>query len=267
MISVTKMSLCSYNHRLTFTKLATYSVSVVKSSFDNFWYTNPFIPPYMLCDRWASCIIESTCTVAVTILQHFILWFHITFCNKYRVTQKPHRQSSQVEKVLRISQDSAATRLRCGGIFIDDFVTDLLESPTGQQRKNFENLSVFGEVTNSSKVASCWLLLARFFAPAYVTYVLNVIGTECLCCVTVNWWEERAGREAIRLEVLSGQLWTDKARTRQGDVDKLDTICCLVIANWVVSVDNCLCFTVILLFFCLQCFDTVGWVAGRASGL
>jgi len=135
-----------------------------------------------------------------------------------------------------------------------------------QQRKSFENLSVFREVTNS-KVASCWLLLARFFAPAYVTYVLNVIGTECLCRVTVDWWEERARREAIRLEVLSGQLRTDKARTWQGDVDKLDTICCLVIANWVVSVDNWFVFYCNFVVFCLQCFDTVGWVAGRASGL
>jgi len=36
-----------YNHILTFTKLATYSASVVKSSFGNFGGINPFIPPWI----------------------------------------------------------------------------------------------------------------------------------------------------------------------------------------------------------------------------
>jgi len=34
-----------YNHILTFTKLATYSASVVKSNFGKFGSINPFISP------------------------------------------------------------------------------------------------------------------------------------------------------------------------------------------------------------------------------
>jgi len=52
-MSVRKMSLCRYSiptlnvysHILTFTKLSTYSVSVVKSNFDNFGGINPFMTP------------------------------------------------------------------------------------------------------------------------------------------------------------------------------------------------------------------------------
>jgi len=57
MISVRKISLCRYitptnttallhvyNQILTFTKLATYSASTVKSNFGNFEGINPFIP-------------------------------------------------------------------------------------------------------------------------------------------------------------------------------------------------------------------------------
>jgi len=41
-----------YSHILTFTKLSTYSASIIKSNFDNFvgintFYNNPFIPPWV----------------------------------------------------------------------------------------------------------------------------------------------------------------------------------------------------------------------------
>ena len=46
-----------------------------------------------------------------------------------------------------ISQGSVVAQLRCGGIFNDDFVGNLLLS---LQVKVFENLSTFGEVTDES---------------------------------------------------------------------------------------------------------------------
>jgi len=43
----------------------------------------------------------------------------------------------------KISQGSVATRLRCNGIFNDQFITQSLLSP---RVKNFENRSIFTEV-------------------------------------------------------------------------------------------------------------------------
>ena len=51
-----------------------------------------------------------------------------------------------------ISQGSVATRLRCDGIFRDEFTTNLLLS---LMVKEFENRSAFGETT-SNRVAPLW---------------------------------------------------------------------------------------------------------------
>jgi len=44
---------------------------------------------------------------------------------------------------IKVSQGSVATRLRCDGIFNDQFITQSLLSP---RVKNFENRSPFAEV-------------------------------------------------------------------------------------------------------------------------
>ena len=54
---------------------------------------------------------------------------------------------------IHISQDSLATCLRCGGIFKQEFVANLLPSPTV---KTFENRLTFGEVIGK-RLVSCFL--------------------------------------------------------------------------------------------------------------
>ena len=44
---------------------------------------------------------------------------------------------------IKVSQSSAATRLRCDGIFNDQFITQPLPSP---RVKNFENRSTFAKL-------------------------------------------------------------------------------------------------------------------------
>jgi len=51
--------------------------------------------------------------------------------------RKPGIVATASQKVPNISQGKVASRLRCGGIFSDGFVTDLLSSFSG--RKKFEN--------------------------------------------------------------------------------------------------------------------------------
>jgi len=44
-----------------------------------------------------------------------------------------------------------------------------------------------------------------------------------------------------------------------------------VLLNWTLNRSYCLCLSIsiylLCVYLCLQCFDAVGWVAGRASGL
>jgi len=59
-------------------------------------------------------------------------------------------QSVQILKIY-ISQGSVVMRIRCGGIFNDYFVTGFPQS-VAYQWKNFENRSIFGELTTNSVV-------------------------------------------------------------------------------------------------------------------
>jgi len=60
-----------------------------------------------------------------------------------------------------ISQDSAATHLRCGGIFSDSTITDFLPILTV---KTFENWPIFDEVIRRTKM--CHFLWGTLYVAA-----------------------------------------------------------------------------------------------------
>ena len=70
----------------------------------------------------------------------------------------------------KVPQDSAVTRLRCGGIFNDPFVTQSPMSLLVKELWKLINWSIFGEVMGKSRV-SC------FFDSRGRTYV----AMECIC--------------------------------------------------------------------------------------